>query len=241
MYSAKALAKKRRKRIYTILLCIVVCVVNFTPIIVRRIYKIENVFDEMFYSGYGDIGYFGFFPWGVGITGCTYDTVRVFDQGRRSWSNNIDETSIEDFGMYYKSYDEKKLKKGEGIGITIDLNQKGIYYRFAVSGKDKGTMVKPLLSWELYYFTEEKTMYINGPTLYFSKGEERLSTTDEEQIISFLQENGYDKTAEEYEHYFLYDKIIHDWTLGNLFRSRYATWWIGSVKFVDGPPPEEVA
>ena len=241
MYSPKALAQKRKKRILTVVLVIVVCIVNFAPAAVRGVYKIQNVFDEMFYSGYGDIGYFGFFPWGSGITGCTYSTVKVFEQ-RGGWSDVSDETTIEDFGYYSLQYKEKNLQKGEKIGITIDLSKKGIYYGVSVREKEiKEKTTQSLITWSFQYFVEEKIMYIDGPTLKFSVGEKRLQTTDAEQIASFLQENGYDKTAEEYEHYFLYDKIIHDWTLGNLFRSKYTTWWIGSVKFVEGPPPEQAA
>ena len=241
MYSPKALAQKRRKKILTVVLVIVVCIVNFAPAAVRGIYKIENVFDEMYYSGYGDIGYFGFFPWGSGITGCTYSTVKVFEQ-RGGWSDVSDETTIEDFGYYSRNYKESKLNERESISIYFFLEKQIIQYWFCVRGTQikEGTFA-PSISWNYTYYVDKKTMYINGPILNFSIEQEHFHTTDTEQIASFLQENGYDKTAEEYEHYFLYDKIIHDWTLGNLFRSRYTTWWIGSAKFVDGPPPEQTA
>ncbi len=239
MYNPKELRKKRKRRTLAIILIMVVCILNFTPFVIRSAYKVQNVFDEMFYSGYGDIGYFGFSAWGSGITGCTYNTVKVFEQ-RGGWSDMSDETTIEDFGYYSRNYKENKLNEREAISIYIFLEKKIIKYWFCTRGtRLKEESFAPSISWNYTYYVDKKTMYVDGPILNFSIGEEYFQTTDEAQIASFLQENGYDKTAEEYEHYFLYDKIIHDWTLGNLFRSKYATWWIGSVKFVDGPPPQE--
>ncbi len=238
MKSFKRAAGKTIKVIFVILLT-VICIFS----VVKRafIVPIHNVFDEMYYSGQIKVKKSkGLIRWGPFATGCSYSRVGVYQYGR--WMDNTDQYMAEDFGRFERPYQPDELNKGESITINVYLNEKKM--GFVCSLKDIRSPEDPAdscLHWGYSYFVDENILYINGPTLYFSKGEERLSTTDEEQIASFLQENGYDKTAEEYEHYFLYDKIIHDWTLGNLFRSKYATWWIGSVKFVDGPPPEEAA
>ena len=230
------------KKTVKILLCILLIIVCTLSVIQKAfIVPIHNVFDEMYYSGQVKVKKSkGLIRWGPFATGCSYSRVGVYQYGR--WMDNTDQYMAEDFGRFERPYQPNKLNKGESITINVYLNEKKM--GFVCSLKDirlSKNSSDMQLHWGYSYFVDENILYINGPTLYFSKGEERLSTTDEEQIASFLQENGYDKTAEEYEHYFLYDKIIHDWTLGNLFRSKYATWWIGSVKFVDGPPPEETA
>ena len=230
---------KKPLKIILVILLVVVCV--FSVIQKAFLMPIHNVFDEMYYSGYGKIIGGRYVRWGSYVTNCSYEMVNSIEQVN-GFSNMHDEYMAEDFGRFERPYKTDELNKGESITINVYLNEKKM--GFVCSLKDIRSPEDPAdscLHWGYSYFVDENILYINGPTLYFSKGEERLSTTDEEQIASFLQENGYDKTAEEYEHYFLYDKIIHDWTLGNLFRSKYATWWIGSVKFVDGPPPEEAA
>ena len=238
MKSFKRAAGKTIKVIFVILLT-VICIFS----VVKRafIVPIHNVFDEMYYSGQVKVKKSkGLIRWGPFATGCSYSRVGVYQYGR--WMDNTDQYMAEDFGRFERPYQPDELNKGESITINVYLNEKKM--GFVCSLKDIRSPEDPAdscLHWGYSYFVDENILYINGPTLYFSKGEERLSTTDEEQIAAFLQENGYDKTAEEYEHYFLYDKIIHDWTLGNLFCSKYATWWIGNVKFVDGPPPEEAA
>ncbi len=241
MYSAKALAKKRKKKIVIVLLSIVIYIVSFTPFIVRRIYKIENVFDEMYYSGQVKLKEDGsLLRWGPFATGCSYSRVGVYKYGR--WMDNTDQYMAEDFGVFERPYIPSELNKGESITISVYLNEKEMGFVCRLEDiRSPEDPVDSWLHWGYSYSVEENIMYINGPILYFLKEKEFFSTTDEEQIALFLQENGYDKTVEEYEHYFLYDKIIHDWTLGNLFCSRYSTWWIGHVKFVDGPPPQETA
>ncbi len=230
------------KKTVKILLCILLIIVCTLSVIQKAfIVPIHNVFDEMYYSGVTRNTMFGdLIEWDSYITGCSYGKVGVYQYSR--WMDNTDQYMAEDFGRFERPYKTDELNKGESITINVYLNKKEMDFVCGLkeirSSKNSSDMQ---LHWRYSYFVDENILYINGPTLYFSKGEERLSTTDEEQIASFLQENGYDKTAEEYEHYFLYDKIIHDWTLGNLFCSKYATWWIGSVKFVDGPPPEEAA
>ena len=241
MYSAKALAKKRKKRILIVLLSIMVCIVNFAPFIVRETYKIHNVFDEMYYSGYGEMIGGSYVRWGSYVTNCSYEMVNSIEQVN-GFSNMYDEYLAEDLKKFQRAYKTGALDKGERIEIVVRLDRKVISYACGLENiNSPEDPSKSYLGWGYNYSVDEKIMYINGPILNFSIGEEHFQTTDEEQIASFLQENGYDKTAEEYEHYFLYDKIIRDWTMGNLFRSKYATWWIGSVKFVDGPPPEETA
>ena len=241
MYSAKVLAKKRKKKIIIVLLSIVICIVSFTPFIVRRIYKIENVFDEMYYSGYGGIIEGNYVRWGSFVTSCSYEMVKSIERVN-GFSNMYDEYLAEELKKFERAYKVEALNKGERIEIVVRLDRKVISYACSLENIHSSEDIsKSYVSWGYNYFVDEKIMYINGPILKFSIGEERFETEDEAQIASFLQENGYDKTAEEYEHYFLYDKIIHDWTLGNLFRSRYATWRIGHVKFVDGPPPQETA
>ena len=230
------------KKMVKILLCILLIIVCTLSVIQKAfIVPIHNVFDEMYYSGQVKVKKSkGLIRWGPFATGCSYSRVGVYQYGR--WMDNTDQYMAEDFGRFERPYQPDELNKGESITINVYLNEKKM--GFICSLKDIRSPEDPAdscLHWGYSYFVDENILYINGPTLYFSKGEERLSTTDEEQIAAFLQENGYDKTAEEYEYYFLYDKIIHDWTLGNLFRSKYATWWIGSVKFVDGPPPQEAA
>ena len=238
MKSFKKTAGKTVKAIFVILLT-VICIFS----VVKRafIIPIHNVFDEMYYSGQRKVKKSkGIVRWGPFATGCSYSRVGVYQYGR--WMDNTDQYMAEDFGRFERPYQANELNKGESITINVYLNKKEMEIVCRLknihSSEDSSDS---WLQWGYSYSVEENIMYINGPTLYFSKGGELLSTTDKEQIESFLQENGYDKTAEEYEHYFLYDKIIHDWTLGNLFRSRYTTWWIGSVKFMDGPPPEQTA
>ena len=238
MKSFKKTAGKTVKAIFVILLT-VICIFS----VVKRafIIPIHNVFDEMYYSGQIKVKKSkGIVRWGPFATGCSYSRVGVYQYGR--WMDNTDQYMAEDFGRFERPYQANELNKGESITINVYLNKKEMEIVCRLknihSSEDSSDS---WLQWGYSYSVEENIMYINGPTLYFSKGGELFSTTDKEQIESFLRENGYDKTAEEYEHYFLYDKIIHDWTLGNLFRSKYATWWIGSVKFVDGPSPEQTA
>ena len=238
MKSFKKTAGKTVKAIFVILLT-VICIFS----VVKRafIIPIHNVFDEMYYSGQIKVKKSkGIVRWGPFATGCSYSRVGVYQYGR--WMDNTDQYMAEDFGRFERPYQANELNKGESITINVYLNKKEMEIVCRLknihSSEDSSDS---WLQWGYSYSVEENIMYINGPTLYFSKGGELFSTTDKEQIESFLRENGYDKTAEEYEHYFLYDKIIHDWTLGNLFRSRYTTWWIGSAKFVDGPPPEQTA
>ena len=222
--------KKVLKVIFTVLL-VVVCL--FSVIQKMFIMPIRNVFDEMYYAGEAkEMSSGDFIQWGSYITGCSYKNVSSLEAhgGRDLYDKYI----AGEFHQFHRDYERNELNPDETISIRVFFNERRIKYTFTVISGEKQSLV-----WFYDYLVEEKTMYVNGPTLYFSEGEKRLSTTDEEQIAAFLQENGYGKTAEEYEHYFLYDKIIHDWTMGNLFRSKYATWWIGSVKFVDGPPPSE--
>ena len=241
MYSPKALAQKRKKKIFTVVLVIVVCIVNFAPVAVRGIYKIQYVFDEIYYSGYGEIIKGSYLRWGACVTNCSYEMVKSIEQVN-GFSNMYDEYLAEELKKFQRAYKTDALKEGEKIEIAVRLDRKVISYSCGLkSVRLSKEYSEAYLGWGYNYSVEEKTMYINGPILDFSIGEEHFQTTDAEQIASFLQENGYDKTAEEYEHYFLYDKIIHDWTLGNLFRSKYTTWWIGSVKFMDGPPPQKAA
>ena len=230
---------KKAGKIIFIILLIAVCI--FSVVQKAFLMPVHNVFDEMYYSGYGKIIGGRYVRWGSYVTNCSYEMVKSIEQVN-GFSNMHDEYMAEDFGRFERFYQANELNKGESITINVYLNKKEMEIVCRLknihSSEDSSDS---WLQWGYSYSVEENIMYINGPTLYFSKGGELLSTTDKEQIESFLQENGYDKTAEEYEHYFLYDKIIHDWTLGNLFRSRYTTWWIGSVKFVDGPPPEQTA
>ena len=230
---------KKAGKIIFIILLIAVCI--FSVVQKAFLMPVHNVFDEMYYSGYGKIIGGRYVRWGSYVTNCSYEMVKSIEQVN-GFSNMHDEYMAEDFGRFERFYQANELNKGESITINVYLNKKEMEIVCRLknihSSEDSSDS---WLQWGYSYSVEENIMYINGPTLYFSKGGELLSTTDKEQIESFLQENGYDKTAEEYEHYFLYDKIIHDWTLGNLFRSRYTTWWIGSAKFVDGPPPEQTA
>ena len=218
---------------------IAVCI--FSVVQKAFLMPVHNVFDEMYYSGYGKIIGGRYVRWGSYVTNCSYEMVKSIEQVN-GFSNMHDEYMAEDFGRFERFYQANELNKGESITINVYLNKKEMEIVCRLknihSSEDSSDS---WLQWGYSYSVEENIMYINGPTLYFSKGGELLSTTDKEQIESFLRENGYDKTAEEYEHYFLYDKIIHDWTLGNLFRSRYTTWRIGRVKFVDGSPPEQTA
>ena len=230
---------KKAGKIIFIILLIAVCI--FSVVQKAFLMPVHNVFDEMYYSGYGKIIGGRYVRWGSYVTNCSYEMVKSIEQVN-GFSNMHDEYMAEDFGRFERFYQANELNKGESITINVYLNKKEMEIVCRLknihSSEDSSDS---WLQWGYSYSVEENIMYINGPTLYFSKGGELLSTTDKEQIESFLQENGYDKTAEEYEHYFLYDKIIHDWTLGNLFRSRYTTWRIGRVKFVDGSPPEQTA
>ena len=230
---------KKAGKIIFIILLIAVCI--FSVVQKAFLMPVHNVFDEMYYSGYGKIIGGRYVRWGSYVTNCSYEMVKSIEQVN-GFSNMHDEYMAEDFGRFERFYQANELNKGESITINVYLNKKEMEIVCRLknihSSEDSSDS---WLQWGYSYSVEENIMYINGPTLYFSKGGELLSTTDKEQIESFLQENGYDKTAEEYEHYFLYDKIIHDWTMGNLFRSRYTTWRIGRVKFVDGPPPEQTA
>ena len=230
---------KKAGKIIFIILLIAVCI--FSVVQKAFLMPVHNVFDEMYYSGYGKIIGGRYVRWGSYVTNCSYEMVKSIEQVN-GFSNMHDEYMAEDFGRFERFYQANELNKGESITINVYLNKKEMEIVCRLknihSSEDSSDS---WLQWGYSYSVEENIMYINGPTLYFSKGGELFSTTDKEQIESFLRENGYDKTAEEYEHYFLYDKIIHDWTLGNLFRSRYTTWWIGSAKFVDGPPPEQTA
>ena len=230
---------KKAGKIIFIILLIAVCI--FSVVQKAFLMPVHNVFDEMYYSGYGKIIGGRYVRWGSYVTNCSYEMVKSIEQVN-GFSNMHDEYMAEDFGRFERFYQANELNKGESITINVYLNKKEMEIVCRLknihSSEDSSDS---WLQWGYSYSVEENIMYINGPTLYFSKGGELFSTTDKEQIESFLRENGYDKTAEEYEHYFLYDKIIHDWTLGNLFRSKYATWWIGSVKFVDGPSPEQTA
>ena len=230
---------KKAGKIIFIILLIAVCI--FSVVQKAFLMPVHNVFDEMYYSGYGKIIGGRYVRWGSYVTNCSYEMVKSIEQVN-GFSNMHDEYMAEDFGRFERFYQANELNKGESITINVYLNKKEMEIVCRLknihSSEDSSDS---WLQWGYSYSVEENIMYINGPTLYFSKGGELFSTTDKEQIESFLRENGYDKTAEEYEHYFLYDKIIHDWTLGNLFRCRYTTWWIGSAKFVDGPPPEQTA
>ena len=230
---------KKAGKIIFIILLIAVCI--FSVVQKAFLMPVHNVFDEMYYSGYGKIIGGRYVRWGSYVTNCSYEMVKSIEQVN-GFSNMHDEYMAEDFGRFERFYQANELNKGESITINVYLNKKEMdivcRLKNIHSSEDSSDS---WLQWGYSYSVEENIMYINGPTLYFSKGGELLSTTDKEQIEFFLQENGYDKTAEEYEHYFLYDKIIHDWTLGNLFRSRYTTWRIGRVKFVDGSPPEQTA
>lgn len=238
MKSFKKAVGKTIKVIFVILLT-VICIFS----VVKRafIVPIHNVFDEMYYSGQVKVKKSkGLMRWGPFATGCSYSRVGVYQYGR--WMDNTDQYMAEDFGKFERPYLSGELNKGESITIDVYLNKKEMGFVCRLEDiRSPEDPVDSWLHWGYSYSVEENIMYINGPTLYFSKGEERLSTIDKEQIASFLQENGYDKTAEEYEHYFLYDKIIRDWTRGNLLGSKYTAWWIGSVKFMDGPPPQKAA
>ena len=230
---------KKAGKIIFIILLIAVCI--FSVVQKAFLMPIHNVFDEMYYSGYGKIIGGRYVRWGSYVTNCSYEMVKSIEQVN-GFSNMYDEYLAEELKKFQRAYKTDALKEGEKIEIAVRLDRKVISYSCGLkSVRLSKEYSEAYLGWGYNYSVEEKTMYINGPILDFSIGEEHFQTTDAEQIASFLQENGYDKTAEEYEHYFLYDKIIHDWTLGNLFRSKYTTWWIGSVKFMDGPPPQKAA
>ena len=240
--------KKSAKRGIKTFLCILLIIVCTLSVIQKAfIVPIHNVFDEMYYSALSSIIDNNFIPWGRWITGCEYGTVGVY--APNGGTLDMTDKSDAERGIFYRRYRENHLEKREQITIYVYFEKKILHYTFTINeekedapseGKYSEDYPRSII-WSYDYYVDKKTMYRNGPVLNYTEGEEEIQTTDEEQIASFLQENGYDKTAEEYEHYFLYDKIIHDWTLGNLFRSKYATWWIGSVKFVDGPPPQEAA
>ena len=230
---------KKAGKIIFIILLIAVCI--FSVVQKAFLMPVHNVFDEMYYSGYGKIIGGRYVRWGSYVTNCSYEMVKSIEQVN-GFSNMYDEYLAEELKKFQRAYKTDALKEGEKIEIAVRLDRKVISYSCGLkSVRLSKEYSEAYLGWGYNYSVEEKTMYINGPILDFSIGEEHFQTTDAEQIASFLQENGYDKTAEEYEHYFLYDKIIHDWTLGNLFRSKYTTWWIGSVKFMDGPPPQKAA
>ena len=232
---------KKILKFVLIILLTIICI--FSVIKSAFIIPIHNVFDEMYYSGLGEASDGMFLQWGMFVTGCSYQ-LKQFESSNLSFYDTYleEQAEFEDFKQFSKRYKKSELNEGENLLERIFFDKKIIYYGFSLSGNHSvNEKFQPYTVWRCYYYVDKNIMYINGPTLYFSKGGELLSTTDKEQIEFFLQENGYDKTAEEYEHYFLYDKIIHDWTLGNLFRSRYTTWRIGRVKFVDGSPPEQTA
>ena len=227
---------KKAGKIIFIILLIAVCI--FSVIQKTFLVPIHNVFDEMYYSAYGTLNKESMLPWGSWITLCDYRNVEAYTYPHGDTMSY----TIQEFGYYSLGYKESKLNEREKISIYPYIDKKMIVYWFCVMGdRIAEGSEPPSITWHCEYSIDENTMYIDGPKLNYTVGQERIQTKDEEQITAFFQEQGLTKTVEEYEHYFLYDKIIHDWTLGNLFRSKYATWWIGSVKFVDGPPPEQTA
>lgn len=236
--------KKVFKIIFVILL-IAVCV--FSVVQKAFIVQIHNVFDEMYYSALSSIIDNNFIPWGRWITGCEYGTVGVY--APNGGTLDMTDKSDAERGIFYRRYRENHLEKREQITIYVYFEKKILHYTFTINeekedapseGKYSEDYPRSII-WSYDYYVDKKTMYRNGPILYYTSGKERIRTTDEELITAFFQEQGLTKTAEEYEHYFLYDKIIRDWTWGNRLGSKYSTWWIGSVKFVDGSPPEEAA
>lgn len=238
------------RKIAKILLCILLIAICALSVIQKAfLMPIHNVFDEMYYSASSSIIDNHFIPWGRWFTGCNYGNVGVY--APRGGSLDMTMTDIWDAerGVFYRRYRAGELEEKEQLLIYVCFEEKLFTCSFTIDGGEIPTPEEgkypddypPSITWSCEYSIDEKTMYIDGPNLNYTVGEDRLQTKDEEQIAAFFQEQGLTKTAEEYEHYFLYDKIIRDWTMGNLFRSKYATWWIGNVKFADGPPPEKTA
>ena len=236
---------KKAGKIIFIILLIAVCI--FSVVQKAFLMPIHNVFDEMYYSALSSVIDNNFIPWGRWFTGCNYGNVGVY--APRGGTLDMADKSDAEMGMFYRHYRAGELEEKEQLKIYVYFEEKLFTCSFTINGgeipiPEEGKYpddYPPSITWHCEYSIDENTMYIDGPKLNYTVGQERIQTKDEEQITAFFQEQGLTKTVEEYEHYFLYDKIIHDWTMGNLFRSRYTTWWIGSVKFMDGPPPEQTA
>ena len=188
------------KKTVKILLCILLIIVCTLSVIQKAfIIPIHNVFDEMYYSGQVKLKEDrSLLRWGPFATGCSYSRVGVYQYGR--WMDNTDQYMAEDFGVFERPYIPSELNKGESITISVYLNEKEMGFVCRLEDiRSPEDPVDSWLHWGYSYSVEENIMYINGPILYFLKGKEFFSTTDEEQIAAFLQENGYDTTAEEYE------------------------------------------
>jgi hypothetical protein len=82
------------------------------------------------------------------------------------------------------------------------------------------------------YMVDTKTLVFEP--LEITRGSSFRSSTDGEDVRAYLAEKGFTREdVEYYRDYFLYDVVVKNWTVGNVFRSLYTTKNPGEFTVVD--------
>jgi hypothetical protein len=180
--------------------------------LIMELRRSDNVFDEMYQSVNNPK-----------TTNARFGFVR-------SIGGIVQPSDLHDF--YMASFEKSMLEKGEDIFLTICTrsntisimtkieieNSQCLYYRYNYNYSTKTLTIQPITVRILNYIELEVESFVDNPTL----------------ILNFIQENNIShEFIEQYRDYFLYEKLLTDWIIGNGERSLFTIGNYGEFTLID--------
>ena len=122
----------------------------------------------------------------------------------------------------YKSvggYENYYIRTNEHIGITLDMGKEEFRIRASIEIGNERILLCYI------YRRDEKKLELEPLFLFTGKYDETgtATDTDDAAVVEefFFRNNITREKLEEYKHYFLYEKVLPDWVIGNGDRSRF--------------------
>jgi hypothetical protein len=183
--------------------------------------KVQNIFDEMYYA----------------LSETSIIPPTLADYSDLSYVDAINRKIIDEFGRFRIYYDQSFDSYAQ-IRLIGDINEKkiSIYVRIDFEDYEITNGRLGYCIWLVYeYDVNKKTL--SGLPLEVVQAEYTHRTDSivmaREDARSFLTEHGIDiEMIEEWNQYYLYDKVLADWFRYNGWRSRFSINNLGNVKIV---------
>lgn len=207
------------KRIKGIVICLV-CFIFVGALVYKQFIQIQNIFDQMYYTR---------------IESYSFSNMPQIKPVSRDKESNY--TSDGDFESDYK---EEYLSEGESLAIVFDRNEK-IMEIIAVKRFNEFRIV-----FRYTYDVKTKQLHEAVECVYSeldfgesneSSEEFRERTKNPQEILLIIEKSGLTKEdLHQFKKYFLYDKLLTDWSDANFSRFSATRW--GRVEYTEVLPLE---
>ena len=225
------MSKKRSLFIIALVLTVILLVGTFLfrkQLVYPIIYPIDNVFDEMYFSGRTNSElkfiFTNSFEFTPSITDCNFNDYKIY-RGE-NWMDRATELGSNSREIYYNS--ENLLKKTR-IVISFDFKNKTVSYVMLLEKENTDNLVKIQFDYDVSKNILARVL----PTIVKDENNEYIVlSNDSDDINNFLKEHesGFKNCTDAFM--YLQMRIIEDWTESNP-KSRFSKDNYGKIIYKD--------